>query len=202
MQAQQTRKNDHYTFDEYIKMEKESPIRYEYYHGEVFSMAGATLNHGDIADNINECFKHASKSKDCRSFQENAKLEVEKNGIYVYPDVVLTCHPDDVRSEYLIKNPVLIVEVTSPSSENYDRGKKWRYYRRISSLRYYLLVSQYQPYVELYSRKSATSLFQLQDFSSMEDIIHFPEPEFSISLQQVYDGIQFPPASETEIENI
>lgn len=66
-------------------------------------------------------------------------------------------------------------------------------YRRISSLRYYLLVSQQQPYVELYSRKHATALFQLQEFSSLEDIIHFSELDFSISLQQIYDGIQFTP---------
>ncbi len=192
MQAQQIVKPEHYTFDEYIKMEQESPIRYEYYHGEVFSMAGATLNHGDIADNINECFKHGLKSKGCRSFQENAKLEVELDGIYVYPDVILTCHPDDVTSEYLIKNPVLIAEIISPSSENYDRGKKWRYYRKLSSLRYYLLVSQQQPYIELFSRKTSTSLFQLQDFSNMDEVIHFPDLDFSISLQQVYDGIRFP----------
>lgn len=192
MQAQQIIKNKYYTFDEYIQMEQESPVRYEYYHGEVFAMAGASLNHNEIVSNIYSLLKSTFKPKGCRTFQESAKLEVEPDDVYVYPDVVLTCHPEDVVSEYLIKNPVLIAEVVSPSSENYDRGKKWRQYRRLISLRYYLLVSQQQPYIELYSRRTFTSLFQLQDFSKMEEIIYFPDLDFSISLQQVYDGIRFP----------
>ena len=124
MQAQQITRKKHYTVDEYIKMEQESPVRYEYYYGEVFAMVGATLNHNEIAFNINSLLKSIFKLKGCRSFQENAKLEVEPDGVYVYPDVVLTCHPDDVTSEYLIKNPMLIAEVISSSTENYDRGKE------------------------------------------------------------------------------
>lgn len=173
-------------------MEKKSMVRYEYYHAEVFSMAGASLNHNEVVSNINILLRNKFKPNGCRSFQENAKLEVEPGGIYMYPDVVLTCHPDDVTSEYLIKNSVLIAEVGSPSSENYDRGRKWRHYRRLTSLCYYLLVSQQQPYIELFSRKTSTSLFQLQDFSNMEEMIHLPDLDFSISLQQVYDGIHFP----------
>lgn len=95
----------HYTYQEYLELEEQSDSRFEFYHGEVFAMAGGSLNHNDIADNINGDIKAHFRPKGCRSFQEGIKVEVEKNGYYVYPDVVLTCDETDVTADYLVKNP-------------------------------------------------------------------------------------------------
>jgi Uma2 family endonuclease len=206
MSAQAAIEKKHYTFEEYIQLEEKTGIRHEYHDGEVFAMAddvesgkgevfamaGGTKNHNYVAHNINSLLNSTFKSKGCRSFQENVKLEIDNGTQYIYPDILFSCSPEDLDAGFSVKNPVLIAEIISPSSETDDRGRKWRLYRRIASLRYYLLISQQQPYVELYSRKHTTALFQLQEFSSLEDIIHFPDLDFSISLQQIYDGIRFP----------
>lgn len=120
-----------YTFQEYLKLEEQEHIRYEYYNGEVFAMAGVSLNHGDIVFNVHASIKSGFSNSGCRSFQESYKLEVLEDKYYVYPDVVLTCDPEDVKADYIIKHPVLIAEIISPSTERYDRTVKWTRYRRL-----------------------------------------------------------------------
>ncbi len=180
-----------YSFEEYLKLEKQEGIRYEYYSGEVYTMAGGSMNHSDVSDNINGVLKSAFAEKECRSFQENLKIELGKGKSYVYPDVVLTCNNADVEDGYIIRNPLLIVEVLSPSTESYDRNVKWHQYRRMSSLKYFLFVSQERPFVEMYSRSQPNALYVYQAFDDMEDVIQFPELDFSLSLQQIYNKIRF-----------
>ena len=182
--------NKRYTFEEYLKLEEQEHIRYEYFDGEVFAMAGGSMNHSDIAFNINRSLIDAFHGKGCRSFQADVKVELRKDGAYVYPDVVLTCHADDIADGYYIRNPLLIVEVLSPSTEAHDQRIKSIAYRRLPSLRYFLLVSQTEPLVQVYSRNSSTALFQIQDFNSIDDVIQFPELNFSLSLHQIYQRIK------------
>lgn len=197
MQADSFIKKKHYSFKEYLKLEEQDHIRYEYYKGEVFAMAGASLNHGDIVSNINGLLRATFRNKGCRSFQESYKLELLQDDYYVYPDVVLTCDPEDIQAEYILKHPVLIAEVLSPSTESYDRKIKFHRYNRLPSLKYFLFVSQERPFVELYSRPNVATLFQYQFFYKMEDAIHFPELNFQLKLQDMYEGITFP-ADENE----
>ncbi len=180
-----------YTFGEYLKLEEQDDTRYEYHDGEVFAMAGGSMNHSNIAYNINRSLNEALREKECFSFQADVKVELRKDGAYVYPDVVLTCHTDDIRDGYYIRNPLLIVEVLSPSTESYDRNVKWNRYRRLPSLRYFLFISQQKPFAELYSRSVPNAFYQYQAFDLIEDIISFPDLEFSLSLKQVYENIRF-----------
>ena len=181
----------HYTFQEYLKLEEQEHIRYEYYKGEVFAMAGASLDHGDIVYNIHASIKSVFKKRGCRSFQENYKLELLQDDYYVYPDVVLTCDADDMKAEYIIRHPLLIVEVLSPSTESYDRKVKFNRYLRLASLKYFLFVTQERPFVELYSRPNAATLFQYQFFDELQDVVNFPELDFQLRLQDIYEGITF-----------
>ncbi len=181
----------HYTFEEYLKLEEQDDTRYEYYNGEVFAMAGGSMNHSIIAYNINRNLNDVLGEKGCFAFQADVKVELKKDGAYFYPDVVLTCHADDIQDGYYIRNPLLIVEVLSPSTEVYDQRIKSIAYRRLPSLRYFLIVSQTEPLVQVYSRNASTALFQIQDFSSMDDIITFTEINFSLSLQQIYQRVRF-----------
>lgn len=179
----------HYTYQEYLDLERETDTRFEFFEGEVFAMAGATLNHNEIASNINDSIKSVFRPKGCRSFQENAKVEVAKNSYYVYPDVVLTCDKEDVKADYLIKNPVLIAEVLSKSTEQYNRGFKWKRYKRIPSLKYYLLIDQESVFVELFTRLGNSDMFSYQAFENMEDTIPFGDIEFTLAVKSIYAGI-------------
>lgn len=190
MGAEAAKFKKHYTIEEYLKLEEQEDMRYEYYEGEVFAMAGGSMNHSIIAYNINRKLNDAL-GEECFSFQADVKVELKKDGAYVYPDVVLTCHADDVKDGYYIRNPLLIVEVLSPSTEVHDQRIKSIAYRRLPSLRYFLLVSQTEPLVQVYSRNASTALFQIQDFNSMDDVILFPELQFTISLHQIYQRVNF-----------
>ncbi len=181
----------YYTYDEYIQILRQSDVRYEYFDGEIFAMAGGSLNHSDITYNLARCFNDVFRKRGCRCFQEGVMLELQPNDKYAFPDILLTCNEEDVNADYEVKHPLLIVEVLSPTTEKFDRNKKEMYYRRLSSLRYYLLVSQYEPLVHLYSRNKATALFDIKDYNDISDVIVFPGLDFSLSLQEIYDNIRF-----------
>jgi Uma2 family endonuclease len=120
-------------------------------------------------------------------------LRQEKDNNYFLPDVLLTCDPEDLNFQsFQIKNPTIIVEVLSESTESYDRNQKWRQYQKIKSLRYFLLISQHEYRVEMYKRQNEQTLFFYQSFEGLDAIIHFEDLGFEMSLKEVYDGISFP----------
>jgi Uma2 family endonuclease len=186
-----------YSFAEYLEMEEKSEIRHEYYDGEIFAMAGTTMNHNDIVDNVRTLFKGFFRPKGCRVFSENVKVEAIPNFYYPYPDVIITCAPDDISGTYIVKNPSILVEVLSKSSATYDRGFKLRRYKNIASLQYYLLVSQNEFYVELYTRTDQKDIWTYQTFDNANDIIRFDIVDFEIQLSSIYENIQFIPEEET-----
>ncbi|WP_439559572.1 Uma2 family endonuclease, partial [Dyadobacter sp.] len=94
-----------YTVAEYLKLEEESEIRHEYYDGEVFAMAGTSLKHNEIVDNVRTLFKEVFKPKGCKTFAESVKVECIKNLSYCYPDVIVTCSAEDLASTYIVRNP-------------------------------------------------------------------------------------------------
>ena len=119
--------------------------------------------------------------------------------IYFLPDVAFTCHPDDLDLQgYEVKHPSIIVEVLSDSTEIYDRSQKWEQYRKIKSLRHYLLVSQNRYQVEMYSCAQEHALFSYQWFDGIEQVIPFPDLGFEMAMKDVYDGIAL--KEETTIE--
>ena len=140
-----------FSHQEYLEGEQRSDIRHEYLAGQVFAMAGAGEKHNRIAGNLFFHLRAATRGKPCGVFISDMKLLVEQNDAYYYPDVMLTCDPADSESLYK-RLPCLIVEVLSPSTEAIDRREKLIAYRNLSSLRYYLLVSQEKRQVECYVR--------------------------------------------------
>lgn len=180
-----------YTVEEYLKMEEDSEIRHEYYDGEIFAMAGTTMNHNDIVDNVRTCLKDFFRPQGCRVFAENVKVEAIKNFYYPYPDVIVTCSPDDINGTYIVRHPSILVEVLSKSSATYDRDFKLRRYKEIPSLNYYVLVSQYECYIELYTRTSQEGIWTYQSFDSPETLISFDLLGFTMPVSKVYEGIVF-----------
>ncbi|MHA4737856.1 Uma2 family endonuclease [Dyadobacter sp. MSC1_007] len=181
-----------YTVEEYFEMEEKSEIRHEYYDGEIFAMAGTTMNHNDIVDNVRSVMKGVFRPKGCRVFAENVKVEASAL-YYPYPDVIVTCAPGDISGTYVVKHPSILVEVLSKTSAIYDRDFKLRKYKEIPSLQYYLLVSQNEYLVELYTRTAQEDIWTYQNFENENDVIRFESFNFEMSLKDIYENITFVP---------
>lgn len=142
------------TYAEYVAAEATSEVRHEYLSGEVWEMAGGTPEHSALAAAVIRELGASLRGKPCRTFTSDLRVRVLDTGLTTYPDVSVVCGqietaPDD---EDAVTNPVVLVEVLSEATEGYDRGAKAAHYRRIPSLREYVLVSQGEPRVEVQRR--------------------------------------------------
>lgn len=132
-----------YTYDAYLDLEEaDEEVRYEYFKGEVFAMAGSTASHNLCVYNVTTLMRSHFRPQGCMTFSENIKLEVVASTFYVYPDVMVTCSDRDKENELVKKDPVLIVEVLSKGTEKYDMDIKMAYYQKIPSLQVYIMVSR------------------------------------------------------------
>lgn len=180
-----------YSFAEYMAMEETSVERHDFYHGELYAVAGATANHHQIAQNINVALISRFKPEGCFVSLEGVRLELSEENFYLYPDVFLTCDERDKQNNLFKKFPSIIFEVISESTVVYDREVTLKYYRRIESLNYYVLVSQKEISVEVYSRIDNSQIWKYQSFETTNEVIEFDRLGFSISVATVYDGIVF-----------
>lgn len=178
------------TVEEYFELEKKSEIRHEYFNGEIYAMAGSTMNHNEVVANIRSGFAAHFRPQGCRVFAENVKLKVS-DVYYPYPDVMVTCAPSDVSGTYIVEHPSILVEVLSKTSEHTDRVFKLKQYKAIPSLQYYLLVSQYDYSVGIYSRLEWTDLWTYHTFHQVDDIVRLDAFDFEISLRAIYENIEF-----------
>ncbi len=143
------------TREEYLEMEAQSEFKSEFYGGQIFAMTGGSPRHSQICVNVIRRVAEAIDHRDCRCFESNMKLEIVQARAFVYPDVMVVCGDIELArgTTDAVINPVLIVEVLSPSTESFDRGKKFEYYRMVPSLREYVVVSQETPMVESYYKQ-------------------------------------------------
>ena len=185
------------TMEEFLSYTETQEDRYEFYKGEVMLMAGSTKGHSIITFNIHSKLNGIFKPKGCMTFQESVYLRIQKENTLFLPDAVVTCQPEDFSLKTLyLEHPSIIVEVLSPSTELHDRSGKWQQYRQIPSLRYYLMVSQKEPLVEVYGRPHAQSLFFFESFEGIEATVDLREMGLNIPMQEIYDGIVFETTAE------
>ncbi len=141
------------TPEQYLEIERRAEYKSEYYRGEMFAMVGAKWNHNLIVARLISQFDQQLRSRPCSVTPSDMRVRVSATGLYTYPDVVEVCGPpqflDDERDTLL--NPTLIAEVPSPSTEAYDRGRKFEHYRSLESLAEYLLVGSQRVSAELYT---------------------------------------------------
>jgi len=161
------------TPEEYLRLERASEEKHEYADGQIFALAGASLNHRVITDNIRFFLRVKEAGLGCRSDNSDTRIFIPATKRYTYPDVVMTCgeerrFQDDSRETLL--NPTLIVEVLSPSTADYDRGGKFNSYTTIPSFSEYLLVSQDEGLVESRVRV-ARQEWRTRFFSSLDDSV-------------------------------
>lgn len=173
--------------EEFLAWEAQQPIKYEYINGEVFAMTGGTIPHNDIAVNLTTALKNHLRGKGCKVSMADAKVGVSENGPFHYPDIMVTCDPQDQRSLKVIYHPCLIVEVLSPSTEAKDRGKKFRNYRRISTLKEYVLISAEQHNIEVF-RLNDQGVWELYCYSE-QDEVQLNSVNFQCSIEVIYEDV-------------
>lgn len=179
--------------EEYLVMERASLEKHEYLNGEIFQMAGTSIEHAGISSNINISLGLQFKGRGCQSFQSDLRVHVPKTGLYTYPDIVAVCgEPQIVEDEYLdiLLNPVLIIEVLSPSTAAYDKGAKFEHYRTIESLREYLLVWQDKKRVARHTKRDGEG-WLLTDFIGDDAAIFLESVDATLTIEDIYDKVNF-----------
>jgi Uma2 family endonuclease len=181
-----------YTAEEYFALEAQSQLRHEFFEGEVFAMAGESIAHNTIALNVAMGCRQALRGKQCRVQIEGIQLAVETNRHYTYPDIVVSCAPQVQHESRRLYHPTLIVEVLSPSTEAYDRGLKFNQYKKLPSLRHYLLVLQKTWLVEWY-QLSEHGVWGHTALAEAEDAVIIPELNLTMTLAQIYEEASVAP---------
>jgi Uma2 family endonuclease len=175
------------TPEEYLAIERRAERKSEYYKGEMFAMSGGSPRHGIIAVNISGELSKQLRLKPCTVYSSDVRLRVLPSGLYTYPDLTVVygepLYADDQKDTLL--NPIVLVEVLSPSTRNYDRGEKFEFYRGMNSLREYVTVSQDQPHVELWSRKDENS-WLLTEFMDLNQSVQLTSIGCVLKLSEVY----------------
>ena len=189
------------TPQEYLAIERAAEFKSEFFDGEMFAMAVISKDHSRITVNLTGGFHAAIRGKDCELFSSDLRVKVSANGLYTYPDLTIVCGPVDVEDEQadVLLNPTLIIEVLSPGTERYDRGKKFDLYRELDSLKEYVLVSQDQYRVEQFLRGNGSEWGYRVAFKE-DDIVEFPSVGCSIPLKDIYARVVFPPEQEVALE--
>jgi Uma2 family endonuclease len=176
----------------YLEFERESDTRHEFMNGQVIAMIGASQSHNRITVNLIRLFGNAFQDGMCEVYGSDMRVKIPP-GNYVYPDVSLVCGDaqlDDSAFATLI-NPLVIIEVLSPSTEAYDRGEKFRQYRQLTTLREYVLIAQDSPRIERYWRQP-DDIWSFKDVAGLESRIMLDAVDVVLSLQAVYERVVFP----------
>lgn len=176
--------------EEYLLRERAAEYKSEYVAGEVRAMTGASRAHVLIAANLVRELGSQLRRRPCETYGTDIRVKVSRTRDYVYPDVTVVCGEPQLEDEHFdtLLNPTLIVEVLSPSTAGYDRGEKWEMYRRIPSLKDYLLVSQGEPRVERYARQGE-GLWLFSETSGLDSVLRLDSIGCTLALRDVYERV-------------
>jgi Uma2 family endonuclease len=181
-----------YQPEEYLALEELSEYKSEYVDGEIVPMTGGSINHNRIAGNAYALLYIALRSTECEALGSDMRVWLPEYNVFTYPDITVIC--DDPifypgRTD-TITNPVLIVEVLSPSTEDYDRGTKFQRYRSLSTLNDYLLIHQASPQIEHYGRVGDGG-WLLTETKGLEAVLDLPTFEIKLPLAQIYERVDW-----------
>jgi Uma2 family endonuclease len=180
-----------FTVEEYMNMELHADYKHEYHDGEIVPLLGKTITHCKISGNVAATLKFRQKGKPCKSF--NSDMAIAINDFrYVYPDISVVCGEPEmgILNKNAIQNPSFIIEVLSEGTASYDSGDKFRKYREIKALKEYILIDQESFLVEIYS-KLEDNHWDLRVFNQATDIIPLKSIDAEISLQEIYEEVDF-----------
>ena len=182
-----------YSPADYLALERASEVKHEFFDGEMFLMAGGTMEHSQVAANVIGELREQLTDSPCRVLTSDMKIKLP-TGLYTYPDASVVCDQpqyEDDRKDVLL-NPLLVVEVLSPSTEAYDRGQKFRHYQTCPSLREYVLIAQDRSAVDHYLRQPSGQ-WLLTTFESLDATMPLPSLGVGLRLSEIYAKVEFPP---------
>jgi len=183
------------TPEEYLERERKAEFKSEYWHGEVFAMSGVVENHALICSNLAIHAGIRLRGSSCRVFGSDMKVGVTKKRGFAYPDLTVTCGErrfyDNVRD--VLMNPIVIFEVLSESTRDFDLGGKFREYKRLETLRHYVTIEQ--RYREVgHSVRQPDGTWLSEDLTGENDIVHLAAIGIDLPLSEIYEGIELLPA--------
>ncbi len=177
------------TEEEYLSFEKASLEKHEYYQGEIFAMSGAGARHNVIFSNFFGDLAYRLKDHPCKPYGSDMRVNIPENTLYTYPDISIYCGDivPSAKDDDTATSPIVIIEILSPSTKEYDRGTKFKLYRSIESLKEYILIDSEAINVELFTRSEA-NVWQLTEMKSLDDILTIKTVQLSITLLNIYKG--------------
>lgn len=176
-----------HTVQEYVRFEEESTTKHEYINGTIRAMSGGTLAHARIQASLAAILMRQLEGRRCNVYSSDGRVRVRGRSIITYPDLAVSCGKLEVDTEdpHAQLTPTVLVEVTSPSSESYDRGKKFVYYQGIGSLREYVIVSHREPLIEVF-RPGSDGTWHLADRATAGGEITLTSLECRVAVDDVY----------------
>lgn len=177
---------------QYLAQERAAPTKSEYFQGEVFAIARATEEHVLIVTNLVAELRNRLRSRGCRIYSTDMRLLVPATGLYTYPDVTVVCEKPVFVDEQtdILTNPLLIIEVLSESTKDFDRGGKFQQYRQIQSFREYLTISQTEMLVE-HSVRQPDNSWLLREIKGASGRVPLESLGIELTLAEVYDQVTF-----------
>lgn len=176
------------SIEEYFELENELNQKFEYVNGEIFDMTGGTINHSLISTNVTTVFSLLLRDTPCTVLNSDAKLSIDKMKSFFYPDAMVLCEAGKIDKKS-VQYPEIIIEVLSPSTEDYDHGKKFAFYRLIKTLNIYIMLHQDKPLAEVYQR-TPNSSWLLKEYSSLDDIIPVKN-NLLLAMADLYRQVKF-----------
>ena len=188
--------------EDYLAIENDALFKSEFYEGEMFALAGASHTHNFVKHNLERAIGNRLEAGPCRAASSDQRVRIERSGLFTYPDIVILCGKPKFspRDPLAIINPTAIVEILSPSTEDYDRGTKFKQYRQIPGFREYILVSQDEAAMERHTLQPDGSWI-LTVIEGIGETIELASVGITIPLAEVYRDIEFPDPAEVNTMN-
>lgn len=187
-------KYNYFSPEEYLSFERASMRdKHELHQGKLVTMQGASMKHNRIVRNLLIGIGTHLKGQTCEVFPSDLRVYIPTAESFTYPDVSIVCdEPDMIDDAYLdtIKNPTVIIEVLSPTTEKYDKGNKFFYYMQIAGLKEYIIIGSASLYVQV-ARKKADGLWQFTEITDKSAVLSIPTIQYRIPIEDVYDRVAF-----------
>lgn len=185
---------------DYLVFERASDMKHELLNGEIYAMSGASRAHNLIVGSTYVTLYTQLRGKGCELYPSDMKVRTPATKSYTYPDITVVCGEAQFsdRERDTLLNPTVIIEVLSPNTERYDRGRKFQHYRELESLQEYVLIAQDSPHIEKYLRQ-ADGFWQFSEATGLEDEIALVSIHCKLTLAEVYEQITFTTAENDEV---
>ncbi len=181
-----------YSPAEYLKLERAAEHKSEFYNGEIFAMSGASRDHNVITINFVSHLSNKLKGTNCRPFSNDMRIHIPANSLYTYPDVLVVCGKEEfLDGEFdTLMNPVFLAEVLSPSTVDYDSGRKFMFYRSIPSLKEYWTISSYEYRLQKFLKNEKDQSWVLSETTGKAGQVQISTLNIMVPLKELYDGVE------------